>query len=193
MLETFIQKAEAVSAVVRRVRTLDEAFCHAAAACRQKPAGRSNSDEKNAGPAPRRIMAAPNLPPADFKRLLSRCRKESIKLIRDGLRDHPTGFDFGFTRVDYAIADTGTLVLNCKSEALRLATMLCDTHMALLPVSRLRATATDLLPELRAWMDDPADYTTFITGASRTADIERVLALGVHGPLELHILVWEGG
>jgi L-lactate dehydrogenase complex protein LldG len=36
-----------------------------------------------------------------------------------------------------------------------------------------------------------ADYTSFITGASRTADIERVLAIGVHGPLELHILLLE--
>ena len=42
-----------------------------------------------------------------------------------------------------------------------------------------------------AQMAQGASYLSFISGASRTADIERGLALGVHGPLELHILILE--
>ena len=68
--------------------------------------------------------------------------------------------------------------------------MLSETHIAVLPLSRLRATATDLEPEInRCLMQSPPNYLAFITGASRTADIERVLTLGVHGPLELHLLL----
>jgi len=80
-------------------------------------------------------------------------------------------------------------VLDSSSEDLRLATMLSETHIAVLPLSRLRATSTDLEAELNRLAQAPPRYLSFITGASRTADIERVLTLGVHGPLELHLLL----
>ena len=112
-------------------------------------------------------------------------------MIERGLRDHLEGIDIGFTIADYGIAETGTLVLNSSSEEVRLATMISEIHVAVLAVSRIRETSYDLESELKRFMQSPADYTAFITGASRTADIERVLTLGVHGPLELHILLLE--
>jgi L-lactate dehydrogenase complex protein LldG len=67
--------------------------------------------------------------------------------------------------------------------------MISELHVAVLPVSRLVQTAFDFEAEFRERLKLSPNYYAFITGASRTADIERVLALGVHGPLELHILL----
>ena len=137
------------------------------------------------------VVAAPGLDESIRSALEHRCRSAGATLVTAGLRRHLAGVDIGLTVADYGIAETGTLVIDSSSEDLRLATMICDTHVVLLPVSRIHRTADELAPVLTRMMDRPADYTAFVTGASRTADIERVLALGVHGPLALHILLLE--
>jgi L-lactate dehydrogenase complex protein LldG len=97
----------------------------------------------------------------------------------------------GVTTADFGIADTGTLVINSNDEHTRLATMLCEVHVAILAVSDIRETALSMARELETLVGQKGSYTAFVTGASRTADIERVLAIGVHGPLELHIILVE--
>ena len=119
------------------------------------------------------------------------CQARGIEFIRGGVRDHLAGIDIGFTVAEYGIAETGTLVIDSSSEELRMATMVSEVHVAVLPINRLRATSLHLEAELAQILDTAPNYCAFITGASRTADIERVLALGVHGPLELHVLLME--
>ncbi len=138
-----------------------------------------------------KTIAAPGLAPESLKRLEDLCKAARLTVLSPPFRSHLSGIHTALTHADWAIAETGTLVLDSNSEDLRIATMLSETHMAFLPVSRIVPDA----PALSAWlvekMKSGAGYLSFITGASRTADIELVLATGVHGPQELHILMME--
>jgi L-lactate dehydrogenase complex protein LldG len=81
--------------------------------------------------------------------------------------------------------------LDSSLEDVRIATTLSETHVAVVPRSRIRSQATELAAELHAALDAPPGYLAFISGASRTADIERVLTIGVHGPQEFHLVIVE--
>lgn len=199
--DMFISKAELVSAKVSRVKTLEESFTYTAGLCEGKekcPLLVSGCELNLSEPSSQlcrektgKIIAAPGLTQEQYARLNGLCEDKGMQLIDSGLRRYLGGIDIGFTICDLGIAETGTLVLNSASEEVRLATMVSETHVAVLPISKLRATSYDAEAELLAFMSSTPSYLAFITGASRTADIERVLALGVHGPLELHIMLWE--
>ncbi len=176
LAQLFREKAEAVQVVVREVRDLAEA-CRYAVEITGSQGGAA--------------IAAPGWDPEVLSLLQDQCGQAKIEVLTENLRDQAERLHTGFTRADWGIADTGTMVLDSSSEDLRLATMLCATHIAVLPLSRLRATSTDLEAELHRLAQSPPRYAAFITGASRTADIERVLTLGVHGPLELHLLLMK--
>jgi L-lactate utilization protein LutC len=98
----------------------------------------------------------------------------------------------GVTSAQWAIAETGTLVLDSDAERHRLASLVPPVHIALVPADRVRPTIGSVLRELAGRGPDRlARCVTFITGPSRTSDIELTLAIGVHGPGELHVLVIE--
>lgn len=202
MVQTFREKAEAVSAVVSDISTMAEAYEYTANLCAQKEACQLLISGCEAPLSPhaedlcqlkemQKIVAAPGLKKKELTALSKVCKEHGVSLIDKGLRHQLAGIDIGFTVCDFGIAATGSLVLNSSNEELRLATMISEIHVAVLPLSKLQNTSYDLEKEMHKWMSKPPNYTAFITGASRTADIERVLALGVHGPLELHILLLE--
>jgi L-lactate dehydrogenase complex protein LldG len=197
----FSEKARAVSAVVHEIENFDEAIAYCVDLCGRQGACRiaiSGCDEQLSPPADvlcdlkqEKIVAAPGLDPVLYAHLLDRCVANGFTCIRSGMRAHLSGVDIGFTVADLGIAETGTLVVNSPGEELRLATMLCEYHICVLRRSTIVADAFAADQLLLKYLHRTPDYTAFITGASRTADIERVLALGVHGPLELHILLLE--
>lgn len=115
-----------------------------------------------------------------------------ITILEGPLRDDPMGIHTALTPAQWGIAATGTLVLQSRSEDLRIATMLCESHVCVLDATTIRAELEDLVEVLDATLKEDAAYLACITGPSRTADIERVLSIGVHGPQHLHILITAG-
>ncbi len=98
------------------------------------------------------------------------------------------GFDVGITSAQAAIAETGTLVLDSARERHRLVSLVPPVHIAIVNASTICATLSETLSMLRSGGElSPA--VTFITGPSRTADIELTLTIGVHGPQELYVII----
>lgn len=99
----------------------------------------------------------------------------------------------GVANAALGIAETGTCVVETDDEATRLSTMLPETSIIILKTSNIVPTLSDIAHYLRERQKDgKISYTSLITGPSRTADIERVGAIGVHGPLDVHIILQEG-
>lgn len=94
----------------------------------------------------------------------------------------------GVTSADYALADTGTLVMISSAREARMISLLPPVHIAVIP----REIILTGLDELFTVVPDPAQAASsmvLITGPSRTADIEQNLVRGVHGPGEIHVVV----
>ena len=107
-------------------------------------------------------------------------------------RDRATG-SVGVVHAVLGIAATGTCVVETDDEETRLETMLPETSVILLRKGDIVADLPDVADYLRSRQGEgKISYTSFITGPSRTADIERVGAIGVHGPLALHVILLEG-
>jgi L-lactate dehydrogenase complex protein LldG len=107
-------------------------------------------------------------------------------LYFDVTLDRAAGSLVGISQLDWAIADTGSLAQDASSPAQRLASTLPPIHVALVPGDRI---VPDLATFLTVQRPADIDYISLITGPSRTADIERVLTIGVHGPARLIVVV----
>lgn len=105
--------------------------------------------------------------------------------------------DIGITEVDYAIADSGTLVLFSDPKKPRLTSLITPCHIAILDSKRIVPNIFDLFRLITQGYNEElhsegiTSCITFVTGPSRTADIELNLTLGVHGPKELHVLIYD--
>jgi len=90
--------------------------------------------------------------------------------------------DLGITEADYLLPETGTLVLKSSAEKPRGVSLLPRMHLAIVHPAMLRADMHQVFAEAKNH-----NYLVFITGPSRTADIELTVTLGVHGPKNLYV------
>jgi len=103
----------------------------------------------------------------------------------DVTRELAKGAKIGITQLQWGLAETGSMAQDSTDVEQRLASALCWIHVAILPTSKIIADIPAFMTKMH-----PKDikFMTLITGASKTADIERVLAIGVHGPERLVIV-----
>ena len=103
--------------------------------------------------------------------------------------------DIGITEADFGIADTGTLVLIANEKQPRSVSLIPPIHVAILQSDVILEKMEDVFAILKNSLDETGSIAkltsciTFITGPSRTGDIELNITLGVHGPKELFVLI----
>ena len=97
-------------------------------------------------------------------------------------------FDVGISRAQAGIAETGTLLLDSSRERHRLVSLVPPVHIAIVDANQIVATLGEALVLMRK-ENQVSSIVTLVTGPSRTADIELTLAIGVHGPQELYVII----
>jgi L-lactate dehydrogenase complex protein LldG len=110
-----------------------------------------------------------------------------------GLRIEPrpaAGSDkVGITGTYCALAENGTLMLLSGEGTPATTSLLPDTHIAIVPVSRVVSAMEDGWDLLRRELGTVPRQVNFVSGPSRTADIELTLVLGAHGPIRVHVII----
>lgn len=95
----------------------------------------------------------------------------------------------GITGTFCAVAETGSLMLLSGPDAWSSASLLPETHIAIVDASRIVACMEDAFALARAEHGELPRAVNFISGPSRTGDIEQTIVLGAHGPYRVHVIV----
>jgi len=121
-----------------------------------------------------------------------------VAVARREIRQAFLEADMGISGANIAIADTGTIVIVSNEGNARLVTSLPEVHVALVGYEKLvpsmdEAAAVLKLLSKSGTGQKMTSYVSFITGPSRTSDIEKTVTLGCHGPREVHVVFVDNG
>ncbi len=181
LFDRFKEKFEALKGHVHLVASWEKAAAAAGAICQEAKAGR----------------VAVARAPGPFQEALGRwCKASGTQLLTppyaaDTLPGAIDAADVGISCMDFAIARTGTLVEVALDDATRLVSSLPQTHIALVSARELVDDLDSAAPRLREIFAEHSQncVISFLSGPSRTGDIEMRLTLGVHGPAAAHAIV----
>lgn len=121
------------------------------------------------------------------------CEPMEAVVPSDGRTSHQTGYvaaHLGLTGAEAAFAQSGSIVVRSGPGRPRMASLIPLVHVVLLEASRIQRSLAHWAAGAAATMGAVSNVV-FVTGPSRTADIEQQLNLGVHGPRHLHVVLVE--
>jgi L-lactate dehydrogenase complex protein LldG len=177
LLDLFERQARAVACSVERVASLDAVPAALAAYLKSQN-------------LPAEIEASPDP-------TLDRVPWAAAPMLRV-MRGKPSGAEgVGVTSAFAAVAETATLMIASGPQSPATMNFLPDTHVVVLPASRVVGPLEDAWDRLRATRDGALvaaampRTVNLVTGPSRTGDIEQKIEMGAHGPRRLHVIVVE--
>ncbi len=108
-----------------------------------------------------------------------------------GFANRPANADdlIGLTGCFCAIGETGTLLLLGTKVTPKVTALLPETHICIVKKSRIVPTMEDSFQLMRHECGEPPRATFFVSGPSRTADIEQTIVIGAHGPYRVHVIL----
>jgi L-lactate dehydrogenase complex protein LldG len=186
LAERLARELEQVDGVVHRVSSIGEAR---AAVSRILSEGDAKRIALGESELMRDLDLQPALRGAGMELTVCDLRRD---VARNRIRDAELVADVGITSADYGIAESGTLALLAAPGQGRAVSLLPPMHIAMLRASDIVYELSELFERVEKERGDLPSALIFITGPSRTADIELVLTVGVHGPKYLHLILMSG-
>jgi L-lactate dehydrogenase complex protein LldG len=107
----------------------------------------------------------------------------------EDFRDVAGRADIGLTTAEWAVAETGSIIVTAAPGQGRTATLLPPVHVAVLAAERVVGTVEEAIEKYAAAGEAIPSNLAFHTGPSRSGDIEQSLTIGVHGPGEVHVVL----
>ncbi|GAB6179221.1 lactate utilization protein B [Desulfotomaculum defluvii] len=124
--------------------------------------------------------------------------KDKVITIKNDIREQASQIEYGITGADAIVAETGTIALLESEGHVRLTSNLPYKHIVIAGLEKVLSTLEEALVVCRATSiyglgKDLLSYISFISGPSRTADIEFKMVQGMHGPKEVFVILLDNG